>query len=82
MVNFYHKYIPRLADIAAPLIALRKKGANFTWGKPQQEAFDFLKQAIAQPPVLRMAFLTERLLFKLMPVVLHSVQCYRRSLME
>ena len=25
------------------------------WGKPQQEPFEILKQAIAQPPVLRMA---------------------------
>jgi hypothetical protein len=55
MVNFYHKFIPRFADIAAPLNALHKKGMKFTWGKPQQEAFGFLKQAIAQPPVLRMA---------------------------
>jgi hypothetical protein len=43
MVNFYHKFIPHFADIAAPLNALRKKGAKFTSGKSQQEAFDFLK---------------------------------------
>ena len=55
MVNFYHKFIPRLADIAAPLNALRKKDVKFMWGKPQQEAFEILKQAIAQAPVLRMA---------------------------
>jgi transposase InsO family protein len=28
---------------------------KFTWAKEQQEAFELLKQAIAQPPVLRMA---------------------------
>jgi hypothetical protein len=55
MVNFYHKFIPRLAEVAAPLNALRKKGVKFTWGKDQQKAFDMLKRAIAQPPVLRMA---------------------------
>jgi hypothetical protein len=28
---------------------------KFTWAKQHQEAFELLKQAIAQPPVLRMA---------------------------
>jgi transposase InsO family protein len=55
MINFYHKFIPNLADIAAPLNALRKKGVKFVWGKDQQIAFDKLKEAISQPPVLRMA---------------------------
>jgi hypothetical protein len=44
-----------LADVAAPLNALRKKGVKFVWGKEQQTAFDKLKEAISQPPVLRMA---------------------------
>jgi hypothetical protein len=39
MVNFYHQFISHLADIAAPLNALRKKGAKFKWEGPQQEAF-------------------------------------------
>jgi hypothetical protein len=55
MVNFYHKFIPRLAEVAAPLNAFRKKCVKFTWGKDQQEAFEILKRASAQPPVLRMA---------------------------
>jgi hypothetical protein len=52
MVNFYHKFIPRFANVAAPLNALRKRGVKFTWGQEQQEAFDALIQAISQPPVL------------------------------
>jgi hypothetical protein len=43
MVNFYHKFIPRPGDVAAPLNALRKKGVKFVWGKKQQEAFEALK---------------------------------------
>jgi hypothetical protein len=55
MINFYHKFIPRLSEIAAPLNASRKKGVKFKWGHEQQQSFELLKQAIAQPPVLRMA---------------------------
>jgi hypothetical protein len=60
MVNFYHKFIPRLADLAATLNALRKKGVKFVWGKDQQEAFEVLKQAISQPPVFRMAEFSQK----------------------
>jgi hypothetical protein len=54
MVNFYHKFIPRMVDVAAPLNSLRKKGAKFEWGASQQQAFERLKQALSQPPVLCM----------------------------
>jgi hypothetical protein len=37
MVNFYHKFIPRLADVAGPLNALRKRGVKFMWGQEQQQ---------------------------------------------
>jgi len=51
MVNFYHKFISRPADVAAPLNTLRKKGVKFVWRKEQQEAFETLEQAILQPTV-------------------------------
>ena len=51
MVNFYHKFILRFADVAAPFNALRKKGMKFVWGPKQQESFETLKRAISQPPV-------------------------------
>jgi hypothetical protein len=63
MVNFYHKFIPRLADVAAPLKALRKKGVKYAWGREQQEAFEALKQGISQHPVLRMADFSEQFIF-------------------
>jgi hypothetical protein len=55
MVNFYHKFIPNLAGVAAPLNILRKKDAKFVWEEAQQKASDTLKMAISNPPVLRMA---------------------------
>jgi hypothetical protein len=64
MVNFYHKFIPRLADMAEPLNALRKKGAKFAWGQPQQQAFEALKRAISQPPALGMGNFGEKFILQ------------------
>jgi hypothetical protein len=65
MVNFYHEFIPRLADMAAPLNALRKKGANIFWGgQPQQQAFEALKQAISQLPILGLEDLAEKFILQ------------------
>jgi len=55
MINLYHKFIPSLADRSAPLNMLRRKGVKFVWGKQQLDAFEDLKRAITQPPVLKMA---------------------------
>ena len=64
MVNFYHKFIPSFADVAAPLNALRKKGMKFVWGPEQQESFESLKKAISQPPVLGMANFAEKFILQ------------------
>ena len=53
MVGYYSKFIHKFAEIAAPLNALRKKNAKFIWSSEQQEAFEQLKAAISNPPVLR-----------------------------
>ena len=55
MVNFFHKFVPNLAQIAAPLNALRKKGVRLQRGEAQAASFDQLKLAIANPPVLATA---------------------------
>ena len=59
MVNFYRRFIPGAAEIAAPLNSLRKKGAKFVWGDEQQRAFETLKESILSPPVLRMPDFTK-----------------------
>lgn len=52
MVNFFRKFIPKFAELAAPLNYLRKKAVPFQWGDSQQAAFDSLKQALGNAPVL------------------------------
>jgi hypothetical protein len=37
LLNFYHKSISRLADVAAPLNALRKKGVKFVWERSSKK---------------------------------------------
>jgi hypothetical protein len=64
MVNYHHKFVPQLTDVAAPMNALHKKGVKFVWGKEQQEASEGLKRAISQPPVLGMAKFYEKFILQ------------------
>lgn len=60
MVQFFSKFIPNLAQISAPLNALRKKNAKFIWNDECQKSFDKLKQILSQPPLLKMADFNEK----------------------
>lgn len=52
LVNYYHKYVEHLADIAIPLSDLLKSENPFVWGPDQITAFRDLKNAIASDPIL------------------------------
>lgn len=49
MVNYFHKFIPNLAEVTVPLNRLRKKMNYFSLGTRPTEAFEKLKQVIASP---------------------------------
>jgi transposase InsO family protein len=59
VAGYYRKYVPNFSLVAAPLSALLvlnspfRKDPEGAWGPPQQDAFDTLKRALLQPPVLR-----------------------------
>lgn len=53
MVNFWGKFIPKFAERAAPLNALRRKGVKFEWTPVQQTAFLDLKKCISESPILQ-----------------------------
>lgn len=52
MANYFRRFVPNFAQLAAPLNELRRKGARFIWGEAQEAAFHAIKSAIANPPVL------------------------------
>jgi transposase InsO family protein len=52
MAGYYRQFIPGFATLAAPLTDLTKSREPFRWGPEQQEAFDALKTALTQSPIL------------------------------
>lgn len=52
LASYYRRFVKNFAHIAAPLNSLLKKNINWTWGEAQHRAFDSLKEALTNPPVL------------------------------
>lgn len=50
--NFYRQFVPGYSEIATPLTALTKKDRVFSWGPDEQKAFQQLKDALIQAPLL------------------------------
>ena len=50
--GYYRKFIQGFSGIAMPLSNLTKEDSKFEWAAPQEAAFQRLKAAIAQEPVL------------------------------
>ena len=51
-VGYYRKFVRMFSELAAPLTQLLQKDKAFVWGEPQKQAFDALKAAVSQQPVL------------------------------
>lgn len=52
LINYYSKFMPRLADLLRPIYALVKKGRKFKWSNECQTAFDTVKREMATDVVL------------------------------
>jgi hypothetical protein len=53
MVGFYARFIPEFSKRAAVLHNLKKKGVQFDWNSDHQTAFEWLKKALCEAPVLQ-----------------------------
>ncbi|KAI4871629.1 hypothetical protein NFI96_008439, partial [Prochilodus magdalenae] len=52
LCSYYRKFIRNFAHHAAPLHALTEKNVSFQWTYQCQDSFDYLKQALSNPPVV------------------------------
>lgn len=52
MAVYFSAFIPHYSSMASPLFALLKKGARWKWGEVEQYAFDQIKKALEEAPVL------------------------------
>ena len=51
MANYCSHFIPNYATITEPMRELMKKDTEWQWGKPQQDAFNLLKQSLREDTV-------------------------------
>ena len=52
LASYYQRFIPRFANIAAPLHKLTKKNVPFEWTPECESSFAQLKQLLVEAPVL------------------------------
>ena len=53
--GYYQRYIPKYAELSAPLTDLLKKDEKFNWNDKADKSFNDIKCLLAQKPVLKIA---------------------------
>jgi len=66
LANFYRKYVPNFAIVAAPLTdATRKESPNeIPWNEARDQPFQELKKRISSPPILRLPDVSQPFIFQ------------------
>ena len=52
LCSYYRRFVPSFADVAQPLNQLCKKGQTFLWSIAAESAFQQLKVALTEAPVM------------------------------
>ena len=52
MLNYYHKFLPGIATVLEPLHKLLRKGQQWSWEQPQQQAFQKAKELLQSAELL------------------------------
>ena len=47
-INFYRRFVAKLAELASPMYALTKKESTFSWDKNFQDGFQAIKAIILE----------------------------------
>ena len=53
LVGYYHKFVPRFADLSRPLTKLTQQSVEFQWTEKCQKSFDNLRELLTKYPILR-----------------------------
>ena len=53
LAGYYHKFVPRFADLSRPLTHLTHQNVEFQWTEKCQKSFDNLRELLTKYPILR-----------------------------
>ncbi len=81
LCSYYRKFVQSFASLARPLQALVKKDVPFEWKPECQQAFQTLKEALTNAPVLAYPLPNEPFILDKMPVERRQEQSCRKSKM-
>ena len=79
-VNFYRRFVDKLAELASPMYALTKKEVKFSWNEDCQKGFEEIKQLVFSKPILRQQSSDNPSgIWCFMCMLMHQAKCWEPS---
>ena len=82
LVGYYWKFIKGFAKVAKPLTLLTRQQVKFEWTLEHQAAFEHLKNAIVQAPILHYPNPNKPILYILMLLMMLAEHNSPKNMME